>query len=434
MLKYNRMDKKLVQRTIFPEILAHLGKSEITVIVGPRQTGKTTLVNQLKEKLLSDQKISTEQIFYFNLDVVSDRRIFITQEDFIRFVNNHTFKDRLIYIFVDEAQRIHEAGLFFKGVYDLNLPVKLVLTGSSSLEIKSKIAEPLTGRKKLFTLLPFDFEEYLNFYNPNLISFLSSEDSYSVSKIMEVLYRFMIHGGYPKVSLTTNGVEQEGYLEEIFTSYLEKDVVSLAKIKDQYAFSKFVKIIAQEMGNLFNADKTSQELGIKTETVKRYLDILEKTFVVKRIAPYFKSARAEIRKMPKIYYVDSGLRNYTLEGRGFSEPNFLSRNDKGALLEDFVFCELIKKGINDLNFWRTKDGAEVDFIVPVAGDIIPVEVKAVNLSDGELTRSFVSFVEKYQPKIAVIVNLNTQMVRKLGPTEVHYILPYQIASFLSGNI
>lgn len=424
------MDKKLVIRQIFPRILLHLKEPEITVIVGPRQVGKTTLLFQLKKELIEEMGVSSSSLYYFNLDVVSDQVVFRSQTDFIRFIKNRLPGNKRLYIFVDEVQRIENPGLFFKGVYDLNLPLKLVLTGSSSLEIRSKIIEPLTGRKQLFQLYPLNFTEYISFYEKDLLPFFTKEDKVANQKIAEYLYKFIIFGGYPKVILTEDLAKRIVYLEEIFNSYVEKDVIGFLRIKNSFVFSQFVKILSSEIGNLFNIEKTSQELHLKNQTVKHYLDVLENTFIVHRLLPFFSSVRTEIRKMPKIYFFDTGIRNYALEFRDFSFKSFLERNDKGLLLENFIFSELLKLEQAKMRFWRTKDGAEVDFIIEKKGEIIPAEVKVAKLKSQEISRSFVSFIDRYEPKSGFVINLAYQSIQKVKGTKIYYILPHQLTEIV----
>lgn len=425
------MDNKLVYRRIYPEIAGHLDAPEITLIIGPRQVGKTTLLFQLKKELLAKKNIPQERVYYFNLDIVSDRTIFVTQTEFINFLKNRISPGNTVYVFIDEVQRIENPGFFFKGVYDLGLPVKLVLTGSSSLEIRSKMVEPLTGRKKLFNLFPLDFAEYISFHDSGLLPFLSQHDAYAGEKLREYLYDFISFGGYPKVAVESDREKKIGYLEEIFTSYVEKDVVGFLRIKDAFMFSRLVKILAEEIGNLFNAQAISKELGVKHQTVKHYMDILEQTYIVKRIVPFFGSARTEVRKMPKIYFWDTGMRNFAKYFRDFPLASFFERKDKGFLLENFICSELVKTGLPDVRFWRTKDEAEVDFVVQKAGEIIPIEVKTAIEREIAPSRSFNSFIKRYKPKSGVIISFNNQKSTTVASTSVHFRLPYQLTSFLT---
>jgi predicted AAA+ superfamily ATPase len=425
------MGTLLVQRSQFNKIWAHLFETEITVILGPRQSGKTTLVKQLKEELINKGVTLPDKVFYFNLDILSDREIFSDQSAFIRFLKNRIIDGQKLYVFVDEAQRILESGIFFKGVYDLNLPVKIILTGSSSLEIKSKITEPLTGRKQLFTLYPLSFSEILGFYDNELVKFQDSNDQYSLEKIQNYFYKFCVTGGYPKVVLSSDFAKRADLLEELFTSYIEKDVAGLAKIKDQYAFSKLVKIFSEEAGNLLNIEKIAQEINVKAETISKYLNVLEQTFVVRRVPPYFHTTRAEIRKMPKVYFIDTGLRGFTKDGRDFEKTDFLQKADKGQILENLIFSEMIKAGFKEINFWRTKDGSEVDFIINTPAGLVPVEIKATELSNDSINRSFSFFLGRYKPKFGYVVNLMQQSIRKIGDTEVHFVLPFQLVPQLT---
>ncbi len=425
------MDNKLVYRRMYPEIAGHLDAPEITVIIGPRQVGKTTLIFQLKEELLERKNVQPAHVYYFNLDIISDRTIFATQTEFINFLKRRISPGNTLYVFVDEVQRIENSGMFFKGVYDLGLPAKLVLTGSSSLEIRAKVVEPLTGRKKLFFLPPLDFGEYVSFHDASLLPFLPQDDAYAKEKLLEYLYDFISFGGYPKVALDRDREKKIGYLEEIFTSYVEKDVVGFMRIKDAFVFSRLVKILAEEIGNLFNVQSISRELGMKNETVNHYVDILEKTYIVQRAVPFFGSTRTEVRKMPKMYFWDTGMRNFAKYFRDFPLADFSERKDKGFLLENFIFSELIKTGLPDIHFWRTKDEAEVDFVVQKGGKPIPIEVKTAPAGEISPSRSFLSFIKRYKPQTGVIISLHAQPARTIDSTNVYFKLPYQLTPFLA---
>lgn len=411
------------KRTIFSEITQHLEAQEITLVIGPRQVGKTTLLFQLKDYLLK-KGCSESKIFIFNLDTVIESDLFDSQQKFINFLKERIGKGKL-FVFIDEAQRVENAGIFFKGIYDLNLPVKFVLTGSSALEIKAKIHESLTGRKRVFHLYPFDFPEYLSVWDKTLTKLIFQKEisSYSQKRIMEFLFRFINWGGYPRTAMETNILEQRQILKEIFSSYIERDIIGFLKIKNHRAFANLVSLLSSQVGQLVNTNEISQALGIERKTMEKYLEILEKTFIIKWIPPFFKNPRKEITKMPKIYFIDTGLRNFAVD----SFKDFEKRADKGQLLENFVFSEIFKQTDIQIHFWRTKEKAEVDFVLTnYVGTMLPIEVKSTFLKSPEISRSFRSFINHYQPKQAIIVNLGFQGETKLDKTEIIFIHPYEI--------
>ena len=420
--------KNLVQRTILPEITKHLEKPEITIITGSRQVGKSTLLFQLKD-LLIKKGISENNILIFNLDILSDLELFSSQQDFIKFLKQRIGEEKL-FVFIDEAQRIKNAGIFFKGIYDLNLPMKLVLTGSSSLEIRSKIHESLTGRKRVFRLYPFSFQEYLSFWDKTLAKLICRKDisSYDRKRIMEHLFNFINWGGYPRVALEANIDEKQQILKEIHSSYLDKDIIGFLKIKEPLTFTKLFNLLAGQIGQLVNLHELSNTVNITYRTLEKYLNILENTFIIKWLPPFFRNPRKELTKMPKIYFLDTGLRNFAL--RFFQE--FEIRSDKGVLLENFIFSEIFKQAEVPFHFWRTKEKAEVDFVLTnYAGIILPIEVKATALKSPEISRGLRSFIGRYLPKRAVVVNLGFQGEIQLNKTNIIFIHPYRVGELVN---
>ncbi|MBU4455094.1 ATP-binding protein, partial [Patescibacteria group bacterium] len=420
--------QNFVKRTIFPEIAQHLKAEEITLIIGPRQVGKTTLLFQLKDYLIKHKHYSEKNILFFNLDLIDDFAQIKNQTHFIHILKESLkfLETKPLFVFIDEAQRIENAGIFFKGIYDLNLPIKFILTGSSALEIKDKIHESLTGRKRLFYLYPFTFYEYLKSKDNFLAQLILEKNisSYRQGDILNHLFNFIVYGGYPKTALEKNPEEQTQFLKEIHSSYIEKDIIGFLKIKDPLAFIALFNILAGEIGQLVNLRELSNTVNIVYRTLEKYISTLEKTFVVKRVLPFFKNRRKELTKIPKIYFLDAGLRNFALK----SFTGFETRQDKGALLENFIFSEIYKQTDLQLHFWRTKEKAEVDFVLTdYVGIILPIEVKAVSLKYSEISRSFRSFITRYRPKQAIIVNLGFQGKTQLDQTEIIFIHPYEIS-------
>ncbi len=418
------MTDKIIKRSIFSKILEHLKEPEITVILGARQIGKTTLLSELKNYLIANQISKEKNILMFNLDFISDLELFKSQAELFSYLKARISEEKL-YVFVDEAQRVENAGLFFKGLYDKKLPVKFILTGSSSFELKSKITESLTGRKIIFTVFPFSFYEYLLSKDERMASLLSLEDTsdYDKKALLANLYDFIIYGGYPRAVLEENEEKKQQVLKEIYSSYIEKDIIGLLKIKKYSGYTKLLKILAGQIGGLVNYHELSQTTGLSFRTIDSYIETLNQTFVVARLTPFFKNIRKELSKMPKIYFIDSGLRNLGIA----SFRKFEEREDKEFLLENYVFSALSKKEKSEIHFWRTKDKSEVDFVMQNNnGEFIPLEIKAVNLAKPEITRGLRNFISRYSPKEAFLVNLSYQGKLNIDKTKVNFILPYEI--------
>ncbi len=424
------MDNRLIEREIFVRLAAHLLEREVTVITGARQTGKTTLLYQLKDWLIAKKKAKESQIKFFNLDLISDLTGIRDQADFVRFLKEELRKEKFIYVFIDEIQRLDDLGKFLKGVYDLRLAVKFVVSGSSSLEIKSKISESLVGRKRVFHLWPFSFNEYLSGCDPSLVSLLK-EDSVSIlnkRKITAYFFDFIVFGGYPRIVLSSDKKEKIAILNEIYSSYIEKDIVVFMKVKNPFAFLKLISLLGDQIGGLVNLHEISATLGLNFRTVENYLFALESTFVINLTRPYFTNARKELTKMPKIYFVDTGMRNLSV--KYFAD--FLDNRDKGKLLENSVFSSILKLWEGAINYWRTKDKNEVDFVIrDYYGAIVPLEVKEKEFMKPEVTSGLRAFIERYKPKKAYIVNLALEEKIRFKKTIIYFTLPYKITGLLN---
>jgi predicted AAA+ superfamily ATPase len=408
----------MIKRRLFEELKDHLSKQEISFIVGPRQAGKTTLMLLLKEFL---EKIG-ENTLFLNLDIELDKEFFISQSRLIKKIELELGKQKG-FVFIDEIQRKEDAGLFLKGIYDMNLPYKFIVSGSGSVELKEKIHESLAGRKRIFELSTLSFEEFINFkteyrYEDRLTDFFSVE----TGKVYELLEDYLNFGGYPRIALEEKFDEKLKLINEIYQSYIERDISYLLKIRKTEEFSNLVKIMAVQMGNLVNFFELSSTLGISVKTIKGYLWYLEKTFILQRVTPYFKNVRKEITKSPVFYFYDLGLRNFT-------SGEFGSLKDIGFIFQNFIFNILREKtriSPSRICFWRTKDKAEIDFVVDPGKAVIPIEVKYKKLITPEIPRALRSFIKRYKPEKALIINLTLDTNISLNQTKVHIIPFYKI--------
>lgn len=411
----------MIERTLFSDLVKHLPKKEISIIIGPRQSGKTTLMELLKEHLEKEGA----RTLYLNLDIEWDRPHFDSQLALLKKIELELGKKRG-FVFIDEIQRKENAGLFLKGLFDLKLPYKFIVSGSGSLELKEQIHESLIGRKRLFELTTITFLEFVNHktdykYKDNLLNFFEIENA----KAQQLLTEYMDFGGYPRVVLESERNEKNKIIDEIYRSVLEKDVAYLLKVGKTEAFSSLIKLLSSQIGNLINYSELSSTLNISHQTLKKYLWYSQKIFLLELVSPYARNIRKEITKSPVPYFWDMGIRNYSLGIFG----HVSSPSEFGFLFENFVFLLLRTRtvlSLTKLNFWRTKDKAEVDFILESGKEIIPIEVKFKSFKKEEVPRSLRSFIDKYGPSEAYIVNLNFKKTIKIDKTTLFFIPFYEL--------
>ena len=372
----------MIKRRVFSKLEEHLTSDQMTVLIGPRQVGKTYLMNELKKKLDAEG----QKTVWLNLDSEEDKKRLASQADLLSYIELQVGRKRAV-VFIDEIQRIKDAGLFLKGIFDMQTPYKFIVSGSGSLELKAKIPESMAGRKQLFIIDPVSFEEFVNFktnyqYEDRLNDFFRLEEG----KTTRLLSEYIVFGGYPRIVLAETASIKQADMQEIYRSYIDRDIHDLLHLEKTEAFTNLLKIIASQIGSLVNVAELASTVGIDKKTIKQYLYYLEKTFIITKVTPYFRNTRSEITKSPIYYFVDIGLRNWLLGLFGLHEiPSPLS----GYLFENVVFNTLrnqIELSPIKIHFWRTKDQAEVDFIIEKGLEVIPVEVKHTKLSKIEITR------------------------------------------------
>lgn len=409
----------MIKRKILVEIKNHLAEKEMTMVVGPRQAGKTTLLLLLKEDL--DKK--GEKTLFFNLDIERDKQFFSSQQAFLKKIQLEIGKSKG-YIFIDEIQRKENAGIFLKGIYDMNLPHKFIISGSGSLELKEKIHESLSGRKLIFELDTLSFSEFVNFktnykYEDKLPDYFQID----TPEIIRLLEEYLDFGGYPRVVLADTLEKKQRILDEIYQSYLEKDITYLLGVKKAEDFTNLVRIIASQIGNLINYSELSSTLGLSAKTVRNYLWYLEKTFILSRMTPFSRNLRKEITHAPIYYFHDLGFRNYAL--KAFA----IHTSDSGFLFQNFIFKLLKEKfryTAGTLHFWRTQDKSEVDFVMSMGRKVVPLEVKYTELRKVQIPRPLRSFIHRYTPEEAYIVNLGLKEKFDLGTTKLSIIPFYDL--------
>lgn len=419
-------NKKIIEREIFPKIARWLKEKEIIVINGARQTGKTTLLFEIKKLL------TAEKVVYVNFEEIE------ILEDFLRapkeFVSLQLAKNKKTYFLFDEFQYVKNAGKILKILYDSFPQAKFIVTGSSSLKIR-QIASYLVGRAIFFNLYPFSFAEFLSFAGEKILNlwkenqeifekFIKGEKINLTDKklvfekeIKKLLGNYLIFGGYPAIAISPFELKKER-LKAIVETYIEKDIIRYLLIGNFLEFKNLAKVLALQISNLINYYNLTNDLKLNRRELNKFISILENTFIVQRIIPFSTNKITEIKKTPKVYFYDLGLRNYLISDFRKLED----RGDRGALIENFVFQNLTYRGF-DLNFWRSKQKAEVDFVLRMENQIIPIEVKDQEFDRPKISRSFTSFIERYQPKRGIILTRNYFKIGKYQKTQIMFF-PY----------
>ena len=372
-----------IPRILENRIDDYVKSPEIIAIIGPRQCGKTTLLHHIAANL---NFTKTGIIDFEDRDELN-----LFMHDIKAFANLHVQGQN--FLFIDEFQYATGGGKNLKYIYD-HFPVKIFITGSSSTELSVQSIQYLVGRIFVFNLYPFSFKEYLRFKEPKLEQLIDGRPKIGpeiIKRINSHYADFQIYGGYPRVALSSTNQEKETVIKNIFNTYLLREINQILNYRDEFKLTRLINALALQIGSSINYNELSSVTGFKHKELLEAIDILEKTFVIHRSTPFYKNKRLELVKSPKFFFVDNGFRNMAIK-------NFLpasSRTDIGALNENYIATELVKKGYS-IRYWRTKSKAEVDFIIEDQGDVIPLEVKTT-LNKPSVSRSFRSFLEKYQP-------------------------------------
>ncbi len=361
----------MIKRTLYHSLQNKFFKGKALILLGPRQVGKTTLINEL---------LAAKDHLFLNGDDPAIREMLdgVTTSKLKSIIGSHDI------VFIDEAQRIADIGITLKLITDQFKNVQLLVSGSSALEINNKTQEPLTGRKFEYQLYPISWEEL-----EGNIGFVESSQQ---------LEERLIYGMYPDV--INNRTDARNVLKQLTSSYLYKDVLSLIGIRKPDILEKLLKALALQLGNEVSYNELSNLLEIDKVTVAKYIDILEKSFIIFQLNSFSRNQRNEIKNNRKIYFYDNGIRNMIINNLN----SFDVRNDKGALWENFLISERIK--IQNYHamfcnnyFWRTIQKQEIDFIEESEGKINAYEFKWKSGGRNKIPKSF---LENYEAAGKVI--------------------------------
>ena len=398
------------------KIIAGFRNNPIVVLIGARQVGKTSLmemfVEEKKHYWLNGQNPETAALF----------ESFSTIERYLKLNINNNIDGLLV---IDEFQFINDISLYLKLLCDKYKKLKVLCSGSSSLNILQNVEESLAGRIRLINVYPLSFDEYIKFQDVDLwkkFNKCNIEDDINLMfpEIPEMLREYLTYGGLPKVALVFNKEEKEELLNDIYQTYLLKDVRQFIQNQHFLAFNKLLKILSSQTAGLININEISNTIQLPYKKCEEYVSLLEQMFIITLVYPYTTNLRKEITKMKKVFFCDIGLRNIVYNS--FNDINI--RIDKGQIFENFVYMQLLKKyKSREIFYYRTKDNTEIDFILNTATEgIIPVEVKFTEYKEHKKIRAISEFAKINEFSTSYIINKNL-----INQTEhQHYVQPYKI--------
>jgi len=372
----------------------------IIILIGARQVGKTSLMKMYPfsgaSLFVNGQDPEVSAIFQKLSDL----------ESYLKAYLNPEIKGLLL---IDEFQFIPGISTMLKVLSDKNESLKILCSGSSSIDIQQVVEESLAGRLRVIEVLSLSFEEYLLFKDNKLHKLYSGFDltvkeSAFLPQLLSLMKEYLLYGGFPRAALTDSVEQKLAILDDIYKTYLIRDVRSYIKNEHFLGFNKMLRLLAAQTSNIINVNELSRESGLPYRTSEEYLDLLQQMYIIKLIEPFSTNKRSVITKMKKVFFNDLGLRN--IINTSFQDIDF--RADNGALFENFVFQELWRNLLpsGKIYYYRTKDGAEVDFVIEQPTNRYAVECKFSNLERPIGVRTLKSFAKNEGISNLYLINQN----------------------------
>jgi len=382
----------MIKRNILDKIEKFLTTDDILLFYWARQVWKTSLMKYIMEHFFVDNSIFIDLEKSSNLDLINK-----WWDIFIEYLKSYYNweQNKKITVFIDEIQYLNNPTSFLKYVHDNYENIKFIISWSSTLEIRWKLKDSLVWRMIKFDILPLSFEEFLIFKKKNNLSTLiwKKINLDIINEEISFFYEeYIMFWWYTKVVLVNDIEIKKEYLKQIYNTYIEKDIKDIWKIKEVEKFNKLIKILANQSWNLLNINELANTVWITIKTVNNWLFLLENTFVIKLISPFSTNIRWELTKMPKIFFIDNGIKNNIDNNYGINWDNF----------ETSIFNYINNSYLTEnINFYRTQDKKEIDFII----NWKPFEVK-LNYNYKKLTA--LEFFERKYNKIWNVITLNKQ--------------------------
>lgn len=414
---------QIIKRKCFNRLKEQAKDKKISILLGARQVGKTTLLKELYSGLSK-----TNKCLFLDLDIISNYEKVSSFENLINTIKFNGYEEKqkdMFYLLLDEFQRYPNLTMIMKNVYDNTDNIKIYASGSSSLTIKGQIQESLAGRKRINKIYSLDFEEFLLFkQNETLIKNLKNikdlkgdDLSYITKEYNTLLKEFLIFGGYPEVVLKASKDEKVEVLSSIFDLYVKKDLVEYLNIEKIVSMKRLIEFLAVNNGQKIKYEEISKVSSLKFNDIIKDIEILKETYIIEILRPFYTNKNKELAKIPKIYFIDNGVRNFFINN--FNGVTL--RDDTGFLFETFVLSELIKKNTQNLRFWQDKHKNEVDLIYEKDSAIVPIEIKYKQSIKNIDFKGLKVFMNQYKKtKKGYLINLNSQKMEG----NIVLLLPY----------
>ena len=409
------VDRFLPDRIIDRQVGLDLRRDRVALVIGPRQAGKSTRIwLALRELAAPPLLIDLDDPLMHGLCASGAHLLSELRRQEIVFSA----------LFFEEVQQLQEAGLFLKSLVDLRPGVPIAATGSASHHLAARTRESLAGRARRETLLPFSLAEVIAHR-------MGTEPPHRRALVTgDAVDEMLCFGGYPEVWLAESPHERRRLLLDLVQSFLLRDASDRYRVRNLDAFRTVMRLAATQVGNLINRAEYASVAEVSGTTVAEYLELMAESHVLRLVPPFLGGKRAEVTSRPKVFFVDNGLRNF-LHG-GFA--SVADRADLGPLMENLVFGELAKTlgPLDELRFWRTRNGAEVDFVVRHEEQLLAIEVKGGAMGRPRISRASRSFIEAYRPARFLVVNQTLRAESRVAETEVTHGRVEDVARWVVG--
>jgi len=384
----------MYKRKKLKEIKPYIGTGDIVVIHGARQTGKTTLLKLLMKDLPPEDTAYLDLEDNKFLEICDEGPesvvVYLRQRGVLK-------NQKKFFLLIDEIQYLSNPSSFLKLIYDHHSYLKLIVSGSSSFDIKKKFKDSLVGRTINFELYPLDFEEFLVFKSKTFNFERRITSNILIDELIKLYREYVLYGGYPRIVLTESIEMKERYIQQIIDTYIKKDIRDIGNIRHIAKFNKLLRVLASQSGQMLNVSELANTAQLAKQTIEEYLFILENTYIIKLLPPFYKNIRSELFKTPKIFFYDTGLLRMLWMKTLYGEIT-------GNIFETALFSEFVKNmGADNINYWRTQDKKEIDFIITKKNKPIPVEIKINAIKMNYTPMKY--FSSAYEPAKALCISL-----------------------------